>query len=66
MCLLCGVPAHDVTLAAADLARMRADLEAEKVRRKERGDDLTEILAKLAELRTRMEPLQKSDGLENR
>lgn len=45
---------------------MRADLEAEKVRRKERGDDLTEILAKLAELRTRMEPLQKSDGLENR
>lgn len=48
----------EVDLVAANLARQRADLEAEKKRREQRGDDLSGVLSKLAELRRRMEKLK--------
>jgi hypothetical protein len=49
----------DVRRIAADLARQRADLEAEKERRQERGEDLSVVLMKLAELRSRMEKVRQ-------
>lgn len=50
---------NDVRGLAADLARQRDDLEAEKKRRTQRGEDLSSVLAKLAELRQRMEKLHE-------
>lgn len=48
----------EVDAVAAELVRQRADLEAEKKRREQRGDDLSGVLSKLAELRNRMENLK--------
>jgi hypothetical protein len=49
----------DVRGIAADLARQRTDLEAEKKRRQERGENLSLVLAKLAELRSLIEKVRR-------
>ena len=48
----------EVDLVVANLARQRADLEAEQKRREQRGDDLSGVLSQLAELRQRMRKLK--------
>lgn len=53
----------DVKILRVDLARQRAHLQALKEERQQRGDDLTEVLGKLAELRQRIEKL--GDGTDD-
>lgn len=48
----------EVDAVAAELVRQRADLEAEKKRREQRGEDLSGVLSKLAELRHRIQTLK--------
>ena len=55
---------NDKSLIAADLVRMRRDLEAERERRQAVGDDLSDVLQRLGELRTRMEKLDRKPGTE--
>lgn len=50
----------DVGRIAADLARQRADLEAEKLHRQRRNQDLSAVLAKLEELRSRIEQSRRN------
>jgi hypothetical protein len=53
---------NDVDRIAADLARQRADLEAEKLRRQRRNQDLSAVLAKLEQLRSRIERSRRDAG----
>jgi hypothetical protein len=45
----------DVSRIAADLARQRGDLELEKRRREDRKENVGDVLAKLEELRRRIQ-----------
>lgn len=51
----------EVGLMAADLARQRMALERETEQCMQRGEDLTAVLAKLAELRARLESIGEND-----
>lgn len=54
----------DEHLIAADLARLRRDLEAEQERRQTVGEDLSDVLLRLGELRARMQKLDQNGPAE--
>lgn len=55
----------DMEQIAADLARQRTDLQIEKERRQQRGENLSEVVTKLAELRSRIEKLRTDSDAED-
>ena len=53
---------NEKSLISVDLARMRRDLEAEQERRQAVGEDLSDVLLRLGELRARIEKLDQKPG----
>ena len=53
---------NEKSLISLDLARMRRDLEAEQERRQAVGEDLSDVLLRLGELRARIEKLDQKPG----